>query len=67
MQIAALIPNADILIALEPDELGLRMLLMLAQWDHRGGNTMELRRFLPSVVGDVRSRDPIEHKKSSSP
>jgi uncharacterized protein (TIGR02391 family) len=57
MQIAALIPNADILIALEPDELGLRMLLMLAQWDHRGGNTMELRRFLPSVVGDVRSRD----------
>jgi hypothetical protein len=36
----------NVLIALEPHELGLRMLPMLAQWDYSGGNTMEVRRFL---------------------
>jgi uncharacterized protein (TIGR02391 family) len=66
MKLADLIPNADVLIALEPDELGLRMLPVLAAWDHRG-NPMELNRFLPSVVGDGRSRDflgqyPVDHR-----
>jgi uncharacterized protein (TIGR02391 family) len=55
MHLTDLIPDANVLIALEPDELGLRMLPMLAQWDYRGGNTMEVRRFL----GDARRQDHL--------
>jgi uncharacterized protein (TIGR02391 family) len=32
MKLSDLIPNADVLCALEPDELGLRMLPLLAEW-----------------------------------
>jgi uncharacterized protein (TIGR02391 family) len=32
MKLVDLIPNADVLCALEPDELGLRMLPLLAEW-----------------------------------
>jgi uncharacterized protein (TIGR02391 family) len=56
MKLADLIPNPDVLIALEPEELGLSMLPALATWDH-AGNPMELGRLLPSVVGDNRARD----------
>lgn len=67
MKLVDIIPDADVLIALEPDELGLRMLPVLAAWPHQG-NPMELDRFLPSVVGDGRSRDflgqfPLDHRR----
>jgi hypothetical protein len=54
MKLADLIPDADVLIALGPDELGLRMLPLLAEWPGHG-NPTELNRFLPSIVGDGRS------------
>jgi uncharacterized protein (TIGR02391 family) len=56
MKLADLIPNPDVLIALEPEELGLRMLRALATWEHEG-NPMELGRLLPSVVGDIQARN----------
>jgi hypothetical protein len=56
MKLSDLIPDADVLCALEPEELGLRMLPVLAAWPHQG-NPLQLDRFLPSVTGDARSRD----------
>ena len=35
MRLVDLIPNSDVLCALEPDELGLRMLPVLAEWHSR--------------------------------
>jgi uncharacterized protein (TIGR02391 family) len=58
MKLAELLPDADVLIALEPDELGLRMLPVLVEWPH-AGNPMDLGRFLFSIVGDARSRDHL--------
>lgn len=58
MKLVDLIPDADVLIALEPEELGLRLLPVLAAWPHQG-NPMQLDRLLPSVVGDTRSRDHL--------
>jgi uncharacterized protein (TIGR02391 family) len=55
MKLIDLIPTADVLISLEPEELGLRILPVLAAWPHLG-NPMELDRFLPSITGDIRSR-----------
>jgi hypothetical protein len=60
MKLADLIPNPDVLIALEPEELGLRMLRALATWEHEG-NPMELGRLLPSVVGDIQARNSWEN------
>jgi uncharacterized protein (TIGR02391 family) len=67
MKLSDLVPDAEVLIALEPEELGLRMLPVLAAWPHQG-NPMELVRFLPSIVGDMRSRDflgqyPNDHRR----
>jgi Protein of unknown function (Hypoth_ymh) len=58
MRLADLMPNADVLIALEPDELGLQMLPVLLVWPH-ARNPMQLGHFLRSIVGDGRSRDHL--------
>jgi hypothetical protein len=54
MKLSDLIPDPEIVIALEPDELGLRMLPVLAAWpkhDH-----LEQGRFVEGVIGDGRTR-----------
>jgi uncharacterized protein (TIGR02391 family) len=55
MKLVDLIPDPHVLIALEPDELGLRMLPLLAAWPKH--DTLQLSHVLVSVVGDPRSRD----------
>jgi uncharacterized protein (TIGR02391 family) len=55
MKLADLIPDPDVLIALEPDELGLRMLPLLLAWPKH--DTLQLSHVLTSVLGDQRSRD----------
>jgi len=55
MKLVDLIPNPDVLIALEPDELGLGMLPLLAAWPKH--DTLQLSHLLTSVLGDPRSRD----------
>ena len=52
MKLVDVIPDADTLIALEPDELGLRMLPVLAQWN-RGSNQLTLEGFLQVVRGNA--------------
>lgn len=49
MQLVDLIPDAEAVLALEPDELGLRMLPVLAQWPKQG--RLELRNFLGLTAG----------------
>jgi hypothetical protein len=54
-KIADLIPDADVLYALEPDELGLRMLPVLAWWERNYRSVqLTLDAFLVTVVGDGR-------------
>jgi uncharacterized protein (TIGR02391 family) len=55
MTLADLIPDADVLIALAPDELALRMLPFLAAWPPHLGNPMELDRLRRTIVGDMRA------------
>lgn len=50
MNLADLIPGPEVLIALEPDELGLRMLPALASWPSR--QHLELGGFLNAVLGN---------------
>jgi uncharacterized protein (TIGR02391 family) len=52
LKLADVIPDADVLCALEPDELGLRMLPVLARWDGRF-DPLSLTRFLQSTHGTV--------------
>src|SRR3712207_8227542 len=52
MHLVDVIPDADVLLALEPDELGLRMLPVLARWPVR--QPLELGEFLRVVLGDGR-------------
>jgi hypothetical protein len=51
VKLVDVIPEADTLIALEPDELGLRMLPVLAQWNWRS-NQLTLSGFLQAVRGN---------------
>jgi len=60
-----LIPDPDVLCALEPDELGLRMLPALASWPPH--DTLTLKTFLLHAVGDGRaqvtpSRYPLQRR-----
>jgi hypothetical protein len=48
MKLADLIPDPDVLIALEPDELGLRMLPLLVAWPKH--DTLQLSHVLTSVA-----------------
>ncbi|MGC2786664.1 MAG: hypothetical protein WA397_23090 [Roseiarcus sp.] len=50
MKLVDLIPNPDALLALEPDELGLRMLPILAAWRFPG-NQLQRGSFISSIVG----------------
>ena len=53
MKLADLIPDADVLCALEPDELGLRMLPALASWPGANPATdLTLRAYIITVIGD---------------
>jgi uncharacterized protein (TIGR02391 family) len=53
MKLSDLIPDVDVLYALEPDELGLRMLPTFAKWDERRmGSSLSLQ----SVLYDVRGQ-----------
>jgi uncharacterized protein (TIGR02391 family) len=55
MRLVDVIPDADVLCALEPDELGLRMLPVLAEWQPRNrlrqSVQLSLRAFLQTVLG----------------
>jgi uncharacterized protein (TIGR02391 family) len=57
MRLVDLIPNADVLFALEPDELGLRMLPVLAEWHARTPRyqsaQLGLQAFLDATLGSV--------------
>src|ERR1700704_2828047 len=65
MKLADLIPDPDALIALEPDELGRRMLPVLAAWPHQG-KQLQLVQFLPSRANAAQSQDnigyPADHR-----
>ena len=50
MKLADLIPDPDALLALEPDELGLRMLPLLTAWRYPGSQ-LQASTFIASIVG----------------
>jgi uncharacterized protein (TIGR02391 family) len=55
MKLVDLIPDPEILCALEPDELGLRMLPALADWPEQNRNcNFTLSAFVVTVIGDGR-------------
>jgi uncharacterized protein (TIGR02391 family) len=54
MKLSDVIPDADVLCAFEPEELGLRMLPVLEHWDVRF-HPLTLSRFLEVVRGNVRA------------
>jgi len=54
MKLVDLIPDPDALLALEPEELGLRMLPVLAAW-RSPGNPLQPSAFIPSIIGDDRN------------
>ncbi len=56
MKLVDLIPDSDALLSLEPDELGLRMLPVLAAW-RSPGNPLEPSRFIPSIIGNPQYPD----------
>src|SRR5215469_10393829 len=53
VRLVDLIPDAEVLCALEPDELGLRMLPVLAEWErvHRETVPLSLENFVSAVSG----------------
>jgi hypothetical protein len=54
MKLSNVIPDADVLCALEPEELGLRMLPVLAARDRRF-NPLTLSGFLQVVQGNLQT------------
>jgi hypothetical protein len=50
LRLVDIIPDVDVLLALEPDELGLRMLPVLASFRHPG-MTLQPAQFFPTIVG----------------
>ncbi len=56
MKLVDLIPDADALLALEPDELGLRLLPVLATWRQPGAQ-LQPSQFIPSIVGSANNPD----------
>src|SRR5580692_5219215 len=58
MNLADIIPDPDAVIALEPDELGLRLLQVLAKWPQHM-QQIELATFMNSALG--RTGDPASH------
>jgi uncharacterized protein (TIGR02391 family) len=60
MKLTEIIPDGDVLVALEPDELGLRMLPILAAWPQQG-NPLQLSQFLFSVIGEGTARSPGQY------
>jgi uncharacterized protein (TIGR02391 family) len=54
LRLADVISDADVLCALEPQELGLRMLPVLARWDGRF-DPLSLTRFLQSTHGNLQA------------
>jgi uncharacterized protein (TIGR02391 family) len=60
MRLTEIIPTAESLLALEPSELGLRMLPFLLQWPKH--DTLQLTNVLRSVLGE-----PIRHQQSQYP
>jgi uncharacterized protein (TIGR02391 family) len=65
MRLVDLIPDAELLYALEPDELGLRMLPVLASWGGaHPGVQLELRAFLVTVLGNI--HHPAEYPAQQS-
>jgi uncharacterized protein (TIGR02391 family) len=54
MKLSDVIPDADVLCALEPEELGLRMLPVLEHWDGRF-YPLTLNRFIEVVHGNLRA------------
>jgi uncharacterized protein (TIGR02391 family) len=56
LKLADLIPDPDALLGLEPDELGLRLLPVLAAWRQPGAQ-LQPNQFIPSIVGDPRNPD----------
>jgi hypothetical protein len=56
MKLVDVIPNPDALLALEPDELGLRMLPVLSAW-RSPGNQLRLSSFTHMIVGSAQHQD----------
>lgn len=66
MRLFDLIPDAEVLYALEPDELGLRMLPVLASWGGQHlGVQLELGSFLVTVLGN--NHHPGEYSAQQNP
>jgi uncharacterized protein (TIGR02391 family) len=64
VQLADVIPDADVLAALEPEELGLHLLPVLAEW--HGQSPLTLCNFLVVVRGDKRDYPgQYPHERSS--
>lgn len=63
LNLSDLIPDADVLVAFEPDELGLRILPLLAKWP--SGHAFQLSELLERVAGDRPSPFPMGNYPSS--
>ena len=57
MNLVDIVPDADALLALEPDELGLRLLPVLSHYSRQPGASLHPRVFFPSIVGSDRLGD----------
>jgi uncharacterized protein (TIGR02391 family) len=56
LRLVDIIPDPDALLALEPDELGLRLLPVLATWRQQGAQ-LQPNQFIPSIVGSANNPD----------
>jgi len=66
MKLSNLIRDPDVLIALPPDELGRRMIPLLAAWPHEG-EQLQLVQFLPSRAAGTSHQDylgySVDHRR----
>jgi hypothetical protein len=62
VQLVELLPDADVVVALEPDELGLRMLPVLATWPRF--TNLSLNALLQHLIGNP--QDPASVGQSVS-
>ncbi len=60
MKLSDIIPDPDSLLALEPDELGLRMLPVLGNWK-RTASPLKCGDFIRRIVGDRQSGYPGQY------
>ena len=57
VQLVELIPDPDVVVALEPEELGLRMLPVLATWPRF--SNLSLEALLQNLIGNPRAPDSV--------